>query len=459
MSNVTENLGLSYGEVKDVGNNHHITSSTHLDEKHDGVVPVPSNTHEVSVSVEHTHSVTVGRVESALHDVDTEQAVDTRHELQSRHDNQSTVPPHTQQHPDDEASLQAAHEVHGQAPSDESHAGITSSVPPMPLTPASAESLVPYTSPTALNSGGLSVRRRGAERYHPTSVQLKTLMASFDDNPCPSVTTLNQLSSSINMPMHNLVLWFKNKRARSKKNSVRLPGQRRSYVKSGIYSRARRASASGTTSKTEQETLSHPHPPLATATAPAAPPAPSPSCHADNTPNEGVPEPEFVTAPHGFACSPPISTSSPSPSVVQIRPQAQLPSAKRHQTNFENTRDENKARSSTPNACRNWSSLKCLQVFTIFFNKHTSGRNPDQMKAAQAVATEFFMSEMQSGLTVSSFVQPIQTSMAILDNIISKRTKQGHPPLTSGPRSILGEFIVQIRSGEASLLDTEPAEL
>lgn len=455
MSNVTENLGLSYGEVKDERNNHPLTGATHLDEKDDDVVPVPATGTEVNVGVVDTHTVTVARVEPALDDADTQQAVDTRDELHPQHENQSSVPQHPEQLPEDGSNLQTDHDVHVQPTSDEPHSGASSSMPRLHLSPAPSEALLPYTSPSAPDSNGLAVRRRGAERYHPTSTQLKTLMASFEENPCPSVTTLNQLSTNINMPMHNLVLWFKNKRARSKKNNVRLPGQRRSYVKSGIYSKARRASAPESGSKQEQEPVLHSHLPNTELAPPLSLPSaePSQSCHADDAHNESVCEPQFDTVPQNLASSRLIS--SPSASIAQVRPQTQLPNAKRHRANRKDDADGGKMAAFNQNPCRNWSSLKCLQTFIIFFNRHTSGQHHDQLKAAEAIATEFFISEMQSGLTVSSLVQPIKTSMEILDRIINKRTEQGLAPLSSGSRSILGEFIVQIRSGEASSFDLQ----
>ncbi len=117
--------------------------------------------------------------------------------------------------------------------------------------------------------------------------------------------------------------------------------------------------------------------------------------------------------------------------------------------------DVGEANAEAGTACRSWSSLQCLQAFVAFFDRSTGGLNPDQAKAAESVATQFFLGELQSGLTVTSVAQPLHVSFDVLDQLVAKRSAQGAPPLSSGSRAVLGEFIAQIRSGEAAF---EPAE-
>jgi Homeodomain len=114
------------------------------------------------------------------------------------------------------------------------------------------------------------------KRYHATPDQLQEMTALFAVSPSPSAEALNALSIRTAVPLQNLVLWFKNRRARANKRggtfvaamvtaasqadaasagtgedaedtpSFRTallepqsgrPPSRRSYVKSGIYSK------------------------------------------------------------------------------------------------------------------------------------------------------------------------------------------------------------------------------
>lgn len=101
--------------------------------------------------------------------------------------------------------------------------------------------------------------------------------------------------------------------------------------------------------------------------------------------------------------------------------------------------------------CRAWTSVQCLHAFNAFFERSTGGCNPDQGKAAASVAELFFLGEMQSGLTVTSVAQPLDMSLQVLDELLARRAENGEAPLTSGSRSVLGDFIAQIRSGEAAV--------
>jgi hypothetical protein len=83
---------------------------------------------------------------------------------------------------------------------------------------------------------------RVSKRYHATPEQLSALMIAFEANPSPSAEMLVEISKNTGMPLQNLVLWFKNRRARSIRSPSGRPSispetGRRSYVKSGIYSR------------------------------------------------------------------------------------------------------------------------------------------------------------------------------------------------------------------------------
>jgi hypothetical protein len=113
-----------------------------------------------------------------------------------------------------------------------------------PLAPQVASSTAPAVSkPAAVPDFAGHVTSRIGKRYHATPDQLAALTVAFEANPSPSADILLQLSKKTLMPLQNLVLWFKNRRARSTRTPVPASSVetsqsgRRSYVKSGIYSK------------------------------------------------------------------------------------------------------------------------------------------------------------------------------------------------------------------------------
>jgi Homeodomain len=113
-----------------------------------------------------------------------------------------------------------------------------------PLGPEGASSAgsAEYRQSAVPNFSGHVTSRIG-KRYHATADQLSALTVAFEANPSPSADTLLELSKKTLMPLQNLVLWFKNRRARSTRIPAPVPlvelsqSGRRSYVKSGIYSK------------------------------------------------------------------------------------------------------------------------------------------------------------------------------------------------------------------------------
>lgn len=136
--------------------------------------------------------------------------------------------------------------------------------------PASASGNVP--APTTATAPS----RFPAKRYHATPEQLSELMAMFEKTQSPSAETLRELSERTTMPLANLVLWFKNRRARATKKldargnvqtvSNIEPSGRRSYVKSGIYSKKKgrqRANPTSTPARPRSQVRADPQPEIA----------------------------------------------------------------------------------------------------------------------------------------------------------------------------------------------------
>ncbi|KAI0561616.1 hypothetical protein FGB62_76g0103 [Gracilaria domingensis] len=269
--------------------------------------------------------------------------------------------------------------------------------------------------------------KRGSERYHASGEQLKTLIAAFEQNPTPDASTLNYLSDAIGMPMHNLVLWFKNRRARHKRTHINQlsRGGKRSYVKSGIYSRNKRVKQG------------HHHP------------APT------TVPSGGL----TLPLSHGLT-----SISSPLP-VSSIA----LPVDAKNAAMTVGSRDiEELIKSGAPhssrmkrprfsaipelvgddNPCQAWTSDECHRRCVAFFERATNSAFPEQSKIVEHVSSEFFLSELQSGLTLVSAMQPLETSVGVLDAIMEKLPAEG-PRLSSGSKVIMREFLAQIRMGSA----------
>lgn len=321
--------------------------------------------------------------------------------------------------------------------------------------------------------------RKSTERYHPSIEQLEQLVASFEENPSPSVETLNYLSESIAMPMVPLVLWFKNRRSRSRssrKGAQRVPGTRRSYVKSGVYSLSRRpASVPAASSELASEEVGtappYPNqaPPVSqpedipTHQAPVEVQAPNalPSSHPSRPPQTFAQqaaqahavavEPQQERLPEQISEDPGGTAYEASPG---RRPMLGLPEYSPPSKRVCVRDDANGA-----STCRSWSSLQCLRAFVAFFERTTGGYNPEQTKAASAVAELFFLGEMQSGLTVTSVAQPLEVSLQVLEELLARGPVGpgcGDTPLSSGSRAVLGEFIAQIRSGEAAAYAPPP---
>ncbi|CAN8063017.1 unnamed protein product [Agarophyton chilense] len=270
--------------------------------------------------------------------------------------------------------------------------------------------------------------KRGSERYHASGEQLKTLVSAFEHNPTPDASTLTYLSEAIGMPMHNLVLWFKNRRARHKRSHINqmARGGKRSYVKSGIYSRHKR--------------VKHSHRQPAPATVP----------------------PGGLTLPlsHGLtSISSPLAVSSIALPTVDPKIPA-IAVAGRDAEELVKTGAPQPSRMKRPrfsavpelvgddNPCQGWTSEECHRRCLAFFERTTSITCPEQSKLVENVSSEFFLSELQSGLTLVSAMQPLETSVGVLDAIMEKLPAQG-PRLSSGSKVLMREFLARIRTGSA----------
>ncbi|PXF48330.1 Homeobox protein HD-5 [Gracilariopsis chorda] len=272
--------------------------------------------------------------------------------------------------------------------------------------------------------------KRGSERYHASGEQLKTLIAAFEQDPTPSAGTLNYLSASIAMPMHNLVLWFKNRRARHKRTHANQSsrGGKRSYVKSGIYSRNKRTKQSQhhpapSNMHTGALTLplSHGLSTLAPATVPA-----SSTGMTQGGETKGI---TIADAKRDFEDL--IKTGAPHPSQMK-RP--------RFVGIAELLGEEN--------PCHSWTAEECHRRCVAFFDRTTNNVFPEQSKLVEEVSSVFFLSELQSGFTLTSTMQPLETTVAVLDGIVDRLPSDG-PRLSSGSRVIMREFLAQVRTGNA----------
>lgn len=286
--------------------------------------------------------------------------------------------------------------------------------------------------------------RRIPERYHPSAEQLKYLLQAFEEAPTPSAGTLTHLSNTIGMPMHNLVLWFKNRRARQKKKypAAQQKSGKRSYVRSGVYSRnppkrksAERAEVtppSGILLTAQPETNSHPM----QVTVSIDP----------QTMEEVHPKLEEAAEPHGDESG--LKRSLPEGE------NAEKPSAKRRR--FPGITEV----VGEDNPCREWDGQECYKRCIDFFVQSTRDSQPEQTKCARSVANKFFLLETQTGLTLTSAMQPLETSVDVLDRIIDSIADE-EQTLNSGSRIILYEFLAQIRSGKAaslSVVDEPPIQ-
>lgn len=301
-------------------------------------------------------------------------------------------------------------------------------------------------------SSGEGGRRRGPERYHASGRQLRTLIEAFEKDPTPAVQTLNDLSTTIGMPMHNLVLWFKNRRARHKKTHPNQPSKvgRRSYVKSGIYSRSKKRQ----------------HQQQGVAAAPVVVSAALPGAIG------GVHSPAGVMTPgHGIvSTSMMIHETVDGQSVPDLTPEQHdegnniilhnTPGKRRHDD--QGIVEGNVVKRARyvgikeligdDNPCRAWDPNECDQRCVYFYEKQSVGCSEEQLSAAKLVSHEFFVSELQSGLTMVSAMQPLEVSVEILDNIMD-RLPADAPKLSSGSRVMMREFLAQMRSGDAASME------
>lgn len=272
--------------------------------------------------------------------------------------------------------------------------------------------------------------RRIPERYHPSAIQLKHLIQAFEEAPTPTAGTLTRLSNTIGMPMQNLVLWFKNRRARQKKKfpTPSSKSGKRSYVRSGVYSR-------NPPKRKAERSLSVPHPrDLA-----VAPPDVSAHSLEMQRQVEMHPMAEEGQLRHEEAKS-----------------AHELTGSKRNLTEDDNAVKLKRMRFSgvneligEDNPCRVWDAQECYRRCMEFFHQCTGDNHSEQMKFARGVADKFFMQECQTGLTLTSAMQPLHKSVEVLDGVMNMITEEGSL-LNSGSRVVLYEFLAQIRSGKAA---------
>lgn len=301
-----------------------------------------------------------------------------------------------------------------------SHQGTDGTSPLRHITP-------PLASPTSdhvISQGVHDSTRRAHERYHASGEQLRYLIQAFETDPTPSAEKLNYISQSIGMPMHNLVMWFKNRRARHKRSSP-MPTKtgRRSYVKSGIYSRNKNKSR---------------------LTNPAA------SCEAlaCGVPSANKGSERELPAPMVEAGTSGLQTketkSSPPVPSKRSMPEQELPTAVKRQR-FIGVNEI----VGVDNPCYRWSTEECHSRCIEFFERSTGGSHPEQTEIVKQAAGIFFLSELQSGLTLTSAMQTLEMSVSALDNIID-RALGPTVKMGSGARVIMREFLAHIRSGEAA---------
>lgn len=280
--------------------------------------------------------------------------------------------------------------------------------------------------------------RARAERYHASNEQLRWLVHSFEQDPTPSVEKLNSLSAMTGMPMHNLVLWFKNRRARHKKtNAKETQGltsdgkpRRRSYVKSGIYSKNKKKMSSGSVPFWS-------HSPGMTALLNAASPL---TVGISGPLGMGV---NGITAPGDQAATGGENLGTKR-GATQLEEKALSDSlSKRARSNVINELI------GTDNPCRSWDSKQCHLVCMEFFKTGNTCGNAEQEGAARRVSHAFFVSELHSGITLTSATQPLPLSISVIDKIMEAESAKG-AKLNSGSKVLLREFLARIRSGEAA---------
>lgn len=423
------------GAVDD-GNVEHIAHTTQHDDAHEEIV-------------EHHHE-----------EVDHEPEHDMHHEEHgTEHAHVHVEHPHDADvlHPEKEESVeqQPVQDEHAVASApDQSHLAPAADQTPTAVAATAAivgesprgEEDAAYVNVNGSTDKEVRQRRKSHERYHASAEQLKHLIAAFEQDPTPSAMTLNLLCSTTGMPMHNMVLWFKNRRARHKKANpspaVSKPGKR-SYVKSGIYSR-------GPKSKHDEINASL-DAAAAAATAVTAvtvgvhPPAPDLS-HSVVM--------EAVDAHIAHAADIPAVHDE----VVVKTDYSDETGVKRALENDDETLNGPVKRQrfqgvkeviGSENPCHEWDGNECLLRCLSFFYKSIGSAHERQMSVATTVSKAFFLGEMQNGLTLTSAMQPLETGVEVLDGIMEATSTEGIR-LSSGSKVIMREFLAQLRSGMAA---------
>lgn len=245
-------------------------------------------------------------------------------------------------------------------------------------------------------------KRKPHERYHASAEQLKHLVAAFETNPTPGTKTLTYLCKTTGMPMHNLVLWFKNRRARHRKSqgAPSNPSGKRSYVKSGIYSKGARNRATAMDLDLEMGSDK---------VTPALrfPDEASFKRHADDP--EIPTEKTAKKARFGYSRNPPDFTTT------------------------------------NPRACYSWDWRECYRRCMSFYYNAVGREYPAQMSIASIVMRHFFEGQTQNGITLTSDMQNLDLSVSILQQIIREKG----PELTWGSKTLLKEFLAMMRYGQA----------
>jgi hypothetical protein len=92
----------------------------------------------------------------------------------------------------------------------------------------------------------------------------------------------------------------------------------------------------------------------------------------------------------------------------------------------------------------------CVGRFNVFLASSTNSRVSEQIETTRSAAAKFFLDEMQNGLTLTSSLQSLEQSLAVLELVMDTISSKAGTKLNSGPRVILREFVAQIRSGRAA---------
>uniref|UniRef100_A0A7S1TAZ9 Homeobox domain-containing protein n=1 Tax=Compsopogon caeruleus TaxID=31354 RepID=A0A7S1TAZ9_9RHOD len=293
--------------------------------------------------------------------------------------------------------------------------------------------------------------QQGFRRFHPNPCQVKKMTEMFEHSRCPSTEELRGMAAEWDVPLVQLVVWFKNRRARFKPHTEGKGGEKEGATTS------RKAMMTRTT----MEAINKPSDILVRTAGTVV--------HKRKRSDGRVrgSDGEVRTRQPRMMVDDERSTQERREGMrvvgkgseelrlcdegrVGLRLDGRTPVPEEEERVEEvdeelpmgNEMIRVGKRSSHP--CSEWDPDVSFE-HALAFVREWGLKDGKHMQLMEQVCNRFFLDELQSGFTISSKMQPLEDSLRVLNEIM---VDSSFDALPSGARTIMREFLCQLRSGK-----------